>query len=839
MPVKEMSQEDQQALRELVNEFGQQRDAAKTERDRVAAGFQRVAWPIFRGMIEEVLNQVPKKIESAPIRAKVDEAVGTSKQVLEDKKSDETVPEVEQAAANPVEPRLPGTEVDEPMPDQTEQAEVTGGDTAPAAQVPTQDAEIGEEITANQTPIVSDGPTAMDVDGDKAPEEVHPPSTDVALPEQAAVLETAAPVPAPIAEAIPLHPDEILPENRAERRKLVGQRLRSLETGLQTVSSTTDELARKFEKLEEQVLFQEEQLNDYLDSRSLEIDVKDKANVDGETKKTGAVEKPPSPKPTETVSVGTQPPLQQNAVDMETIDAIRAEATRTLDDRLQQLAQAQDLRLAEIAQAQEARLTALGTGIRSEIQAEAARAEQAYANAIEAADDKAGKLEAQLAVLQAELTQFKQERKIIEDIIKQQSAADQLIKTIRESTLKAQLTDHAFRNNSNNRLGEIDDRLTAHNNRLTEHSERLVEHTTRLAEHDAQLRDMSTFEKTKEAWRSDMIDMKNHVVGRVDYLEEQVESIKKPLVAARLTTQAANQAASSIVERSSSPATSSTQRRQSPATPVVPPITHQASSVLPPPAQTAPSLLSQTSLQPVHMQPERTAGPPQSRASPVDTSSNRLTLNRVGGAPGTALNSAASLSHISPAIQTQFSGQNRAAFGGYANGVSEHQFGNGSAPFAAGAPTTHNPGLNQTWRGSSNSPVVSQPAPAPARSMAFHHETEQSMRSNLSNLITRPTSNGSLPPNVNATSDSALGGRLNGGQYQRPEPTPAPLLPLHMRMHSGTGVSTGNWMQPNGPSQQGAGSNGPSSPATSEGAIGGRLGARMFDPGESKPPPPP
>lgn len=800
------------------------------------------------------------------------------------------------SAAHPAEPPAAAAEVDEPMPDQAKPADAPTENAVVPSPVPPSDAENREAGAVEQPAQISDEPIAMEIDDDKELKvDVPVPVTDAVIPglpnvESAATASALNPETgqAAVISEVPLHPDEILPENKGERRKLVGQRLRTLETGFQTVTSTTEELARKLGKLEEQVLYQEEQLNEYLDSRSLEIQAKSRqgkkrtitkvtvpGSETGETPAPGALS---TPVPIEPVSVVTQPSIHPNiptqpsvspavvmqspipqsvvaqpaippsVVDMATIEAIRADAMRSLDEQLQQLAQEQERRLAAMAQAQEDRVNALGVEIRIEIQSEAARAEQAYAGAIEAADDKAGKLEAQLTALQTELTQFKQERKIIEDIIKQQSAADQLIKTmretIRESTLKTQIHEQAFRNNNNTRLGEIDDRLTAHNDRLTEyntlltkHDERLVEHTEHLTDLDSRLLTMLPFEETKEAWRADMIDMKNHVVGRVDYLEEQVESIKKPLVA-RLNAQTGEHALASPIQRTSSPVAQTSQPTWTPAAqalgtpshrPIVP---QQAQAVpLPPPAS-----------QPVQPQPERAALTSQAvRASPADTS-NRLTLNRGAGTPGTALNSTASLGHPGTQPQPQsLQTQHRLGFAGHANGAFEQQFGNGNnSPFAAAASPMHNPLLSQSWRGPSNSPVATQQSVVQPRLSTFGNEPDQAMRISLSgNPVVRPASNGPAVPAIPPPADSALSARLNGGQYQRSEASPQPLLPLRMRMHNGAGVATGNWGQPGSPSTQSGMANpgsGQVSPATSEGALGGRLGARMFDPGEAKPP---
>lgn len=928
-----MSPEDQQAIRELVNEFGLQRDAAKNERDKVIIGFQSQALPMFRGMVEDILRKIPKLIEPAPSETKVGDTPVTSNGVVGDSKIEphqqQAVPAPLPLAKEVIPPPLPpaseaipppspasedlpvdqasttnpaaslniGIDVDEPMPDQAKSADAPTEKIPVSAQVPSTEAENREAGAAEQSAQISEEPTAMEVDDDKELKvKVPVPATDAAgaeppNAESAATASAAHPKTGQAAVDVPLHPDEILPENRGERRKLVGQRLRKLETGFQTVTSTTEELTRRFGKLEEQVLYQEEQLNEYLDTRSLEMEAKSRLGrkrisakqlVSGsETGQTPVPGAPSTPVPAEPVSAGTQsyippnlaaqpsipppvviqPPIPPSAVtqpaipssvvDMANIETIRAEAMRSLDEQLQQLAQDQERRLAEMAQAQEARVTALGIEIRIEIQSEATRAEQAYASAIEAADDKAVKLETQLTALQTELTQFKQERKIIEDIIKQQSAADQLIKTMREtmreSSLKTQVHEQAFRNNNNTRLGEIDDRLTAHNDRLTEyntrlnkHDDRLVEHTKHLAEHDSQLLAMSTFEETKEAWRGDMIDMKNHVIGRVDYLEEQVESIKKPLVA-RLNAQTGEQALASTVQRTSSPVARTSSPAAQPSQPTRTPAAQALGApshrpIMPQPAQAIP--LPPPASQPVQPQQGRAALAPQAaRASPADTS-NRLTLNR-GGTSGTALNSTVSSGH--PTAQGQPQSQPRLGFAGHAHGTFEQQFGNGNmSPFSA-APPMHNPLMSQAWRGPSNSPVAMQQPVVQPRASTFGNEPDQTMRTSLSgNPVARPASNGPGVPAASTAADSALSARLNGGQYQRAEASPQPLLPLRMRMHSGAGVATGNWGQPGSPStQQGMTNPGSEqvSPATSEGALGGRLGARMFDPGEAKPPP--
>ncbi|KAI5449565.1 hypothetical protein NCC49_004558 [Naganishia albida] len=878
-PLKEMSQEDQQVIREAIHEFGLQRDAAKNERDKVIFGFQSQAWPLLHGLVEDILRQMPRPIEQAP--AKIREAVTkigvgdvegeqhhqdasqtaetASKDVAQTSIPKEHLPIDQQASANPAESSV-GTQITPTM-HWTQAAIVTKAVTDPSPRLTANGVITGhgepEEARA------SEGPAAMEVDEDKEMMEVPIPVGVMAVPEPSN-LESAATSPATIVEAhptedrqavpqshmteAPLHPDEILPADKKEKRKLVGQRLRLLETGLATVTSTADELSRKFTKLEEQVLYQEEQMNEYLDTRSLQIEAKlrqgrrrvtPKATEPVSEGASATAPKPPISMSTLPVddaqqtygfpvtaaqsvnppSVAPQSPLSANVIDVTTIDNIRAEAMRLLDERLEQLARDQERRIAEIAQAQEARVTALGVEIRIEIQSEAARAEQAYESAIAAADDKAGKLEAQLSALQAELTQFKQERQIIEDIIKQQSTADQLIKSIHESTLKTQVHEQAFRSNNNTRLSEINDRLTAHNDRLaeydtrlTKHDERLVEHTKHLADHDSKLLSMSTFDATKEAWRTDMIDMKNHVVGRVDYLEEQVESIKKPLLAARLTTPSGEQI-SVPIQRTSSPVTPATQQTQTPAMQPLAGPSHRA--IVPRPAQLATSAHQQPMAQPQPQPPRAMPLLQAARANPAD-SSNRLTLSRVG-TPGAASSSPATLSHpiAGPASQTQRSG-----FAGHGNGL-QQQIGNGSiSPFASTQPMPH-PLIaqSQAWRDPAN-PSAQQPALQlrPAESL------EELMRTSpYANPVPRPVSDSS---NAATRADNALSGRLNGGQQQRSEASPG-ALPLRMRLHDGVGVQSG-------PSIPGSGR---VSPGTSEGALGGRLGARMFDPAEVKPPP--
>lgn len=789
-PVQEMSPEDQESLRELVNEFGQNRDVAKKDRDTIAQGFIDAARPVLEKLVGQLLPGALAQIGPKDSMSRVDKHAISAQARVSEEKPTSSAP-TENAVAKEQKQNTDARDVDEPM-----NANTTRGASTDKPQVPTMSAaEAADASMVDQALRLNEGPVPMEVDSEK--QVGSAPFTDVPLAEQRVAQSASVPSTEVQTQQLPnaeqpapdpgttTQQDMTAAETQSERRVPAVRRLRILESGLEAVSTTTDELAKKVERLEEQVLYQEEQLNDYLDTRGL---MEAQQLVEGKKTVPPAVPpraaspvlsipsavpptvEPPPRIPAEPTPVHSVDP--SSMVNLATVEAAREEAGRVIDERFEALAKAQDLRLAELANLQEARLLSLGNEIRSEIQAEAARAEEAYT----AAEEKAAMFEAQLAKLQAELARFQQDRQQIEVVIKKQDNADQLIDAIRQSTLRAGVT-------ARETTAQLNTQLQTHDTRLSELDTRVADHTTRLAEHDKQIAVMSPFEKTKEAWRSDMIDMKNHVVGRVDYLEDQVESIKKPLVAARLATETVEQAPAAR-ERTSSPAQSSAQQRQ-----------------LTPQAATAAPTLSLSTSAPALPLPGLTM-PSQGRASPVEGITNRLSLNRMAGL-SPAPNSPA------PSTQTQPPAANRPRLPGFTAALDRpHGTVNGPLGMSPLAQSQQRP----PWPGPSNAPLQTQSGP--------------------------PRTNG-YPVDMDATPDSVLANRLYTSQQQRPE-TAQGALPLHLRMHNGPGAATGNWMQGGQPAQPVPGSlasTGRQSPATSEPAPGASLLSRMYDPGESKPTP--
>lgn len=800
-PLHEMSPEDQAAVRELINEFGQNRDQAKKERDHMAYGFIQAARPVLKLLMDEVLPGA--LAQTGPINAKSE----TDKTAVDK-------PAIEQTDAAKGKPSSSAPMEDATIQNQTAEGdarkaeevitgEVTEDTPANASSLPTSAAEAADAIMVDQALGMNQEPVPMEIDSGKQAGGVPPHTSDTVREDQPTttsasliLTESAQGQQPPDHEqpscAIPgatAQPDAGSAESQSERRLPAVRRLRNLESGLEAVSSTTEELVRKVEKLEEQMLYQEEQLNDYLDTRGLmeaqELQTGKPLNSTT-IPTTGAPSTlpsnaPPVPPPfasrteASTEAAPVHPLLPSGLVDMATVEAAREEASRTIDERFEALAKAQNARLAELAQLQETRLLSLGNDIRGEIQAEAARAEEAYAGAVAAAEEKAGLLEAQLAKLQAELAQYREDRKMIEDVVKRQGDAEQLLSAIRNNTLKygVSIRQHDVK------VKEAEDQFKTHDTLLTELDKRLNEQTTRLDEHDQKISVMSPFEDTKEAWRSDMIDMKNHVVGRVDYLEDQVESIKQPLVAARLATQI-GETSMTAAQRMQSPAQTAQTIRQTR------PLTPQAVG----PAATSMSSTQAPTLSGISM-------PAQGCASPaVEGIANRLSLNRMAGLSST--------SSPAPSAQPQFL---PAVTSGFNNAAFDRPQAATNGAFASNPPAS-NP-ARAAWSASSNTPLHTQP---PSRINGYSVETD-------------------VPP------DSALANRLYSSQQSRQEAAQS-SLPLHLRMHNGPGSTTGNWVQGAQSVQPVSGSSATArqSPGSGDGA-GPSLLARMYDPGESKPTP--
>lgn len=801
-PLHEMSPEDQEAVRELVNEFGQHRDQAKKERDYMAYGFIQAARPVLKLLMDEVLPGALAEIGQTNAKSN---KPAFDKSAIE--QTDAAKGKLTSSA--PVGDRIAlvqKAESDMRKADEAAKGKVTEDTPAYASSVtPTSAAEAVDAIMVDQALGINQDPVPMEVDSEKQTGGVPAHISDPACEDQPAttsasvtLTESAHTQQAPNHEqpssanpGITAQPDAGVAESQSERRFPAVRRLKNVESGLEAVSSTTEELVRKIEKLEEQILYQEEQLNDYLDTRGLmEAQRLDTGSPPDSTTVPTTVASPalPSiplsvpPPPTAQTEVPTEatavhPLLPSGLVDMATVEAAREEASRTIDERFEALAKAQDARLAELAQLQETRLLSLGNEIRSEIQAEAARAEEAYAGAVAAAEEKAGLLETQLAKLQAELAQYKEDRKVIEDVVKRQGDADQLLDAIRNNTLKYGVSIRLH----DVKVKEAEDQFKKHDARLTELDQRLNEQTTRLTEHDQQISVMSPFEDTKEAWRSDMIDMKNHVVGRVDYLEDQVESIKQPLVAARLAIQT-GETSMTAAQRTQVPApTAKTGQRTRPLTSqAVAPTATSASSTQ---APTLPGLPM----------------PTQARASPgVEGITNRLSLNRMAGLSPTSSPAPPAQPRSLPPVRSGF------------NAAVDRPQAVVNGPFGANPPVS-NP-ARAAWPASSNTPLQTQTQPAP-RTNGHRVETD-------------------------VTPDSALANRLYSSQQPRQEVAQGPL-PLHLRMHNGPGTTTGNWVQGAHSVQPVSASSATArqSPVTGDTA-GSSLLARMYDPGESKPTPP-
>jgi hypothetical protein len=780
-----MSPEDQEAMRELINEFGQKRDIAKKERDNVVLAFKTAARPALKHLMEELFPGMLAEIGRANSVPKIDKSANFVETKASGQVEPITVVQADNTIANQPTTKLDPQGVDEPK------ASTSQDTSTDAPHLPlTNPAEVADVSMIDQALRLGDTTAPMDVDSDK-PVEVLPRPDDASVVTQPTLQSSTAPEPESVkSQDLPIvgqpttiHPgttvesEATAPETQSERRLPAVRRLKNLESGLEAVTSTTEELARKVEKIEEQVLYQEEQLNEYLDTRGL---MEAQQSVEEKKAPAPAVSEPQPAIPIEVPAVqpaaqlAAQPSIEYGMVNMATVEAAREEAGRAIDEKYEALARAQDLRLAELAQLQETRLTALGNEIRSEIQSATTRAEEAYDIAMKEAEEKSSKLEAQLAKLQAELAQYKQDRSIIDNIIKRQDSSESLLNAIRESTLKSQRITREI----GIKAGEAENQVKTHDTRLTALDQRVADHATRLNEHETQIAAMSSFEDTKEAWRSDMIDMKNHVVGRVDYLEEQVESIKQPLVAANLATQ--------IVEppnpasRVSSPGHTAQSTQSRPPAPQTAAPTSGPVQSTSAPAPPHPGLVMSS----------------QGRASPVD-GMNRLSLNRLAGLSPTTSSPAVPAPQPTAAMRPGFPGQ---------NGVVDRQ--QGTVPGQYGANPLGQSQLRPAWPGLASAPLQTQPGPARA--------------------------NG-YPAEPDTNPESALANRLYANQQQRPEPAQG-SLPLHLRMHNGPG----NWMQGGLPAQpvSSTSATGRHSPAGSESGVGASLLSRMYDPGESKPAPP-
>ncbi|GHJ90302.1 hypothetical protein NliqN6_6704 [Naganishia liquefaciens] len=802
-PLQEMSPEDQEAVRELVNEFGQNRDQAKKERDITAYTFMQAARPVLKLLLDEVLPGALAEIGPANAKLKVDRPANGK-------------PIVEKVDTGKVKPTSSNPTGDAEASERKTEGHVVNADRegkgtglpdglAYTPHVPSTSAvEVADASVVDQALGMTESAVPMEVDGEAHPPSVPAhtgdldPSKQPALTPTSLPLTESAPAQQPSNAEQPFSTNHITTaqndggslESPSGRRLPAVRRLKNLESGLETVSSTAEELVRKVEKLEEQMLYQEEQLNDYLDTRGLMETMQLDARKPPNSTTTPATVAPPAPlaiKPSASttsasqIEASTETPalhslLPSGLVDMSTVEAA-GEATCTIDQKFESLAKMQDAKLAELAQLQETRLLSLGDQIRSEIQAEAARAEEAYAGAVAAAEEKASLLEAQLAKLQAELASYKEDRKMLEDILKRQGDADVLLDGIRGNSLK----HGVLIRQQDGKIQAADEQLQKHDIRLSELNERLDEQTMRLSEHDRKISVMSPFENTKEAWRSDMIDMKNHVIGRVDYLEEQVESIKQPLVAARLATQGGE--------------TSTTARQRiQPQVPTAQ-IAHQTRRLTPQAIVPSPPQMAATQAPAL----PGLSMPAQGRLSPaVEGATNRLMLNRtVGQSPS---NSPA------PAAQPQPLPAIRSGLPGYNAALERPQVGGTNGAFAANSPVPNQARL--AWPASSNTPSQLQPA---SRVNGFPVETD-----------------------INP--DSALVNRLYSNQQTRQESLQG-ALPLHLRMHDGPGgTMTGNWAQAVQPAQASSGSAAAVRPSPGTGDNGGpSLLARMYDPGESKP----
>lgn len=809
VPVKDMSPEDQRQLRQLITEFGQHRDSAKKERDSVIISFEKALHPFLSGYLDGMLkDMLPVHLANAKLKAERPNtsdtaAVGTSNQMdtggNEPRHSLLSASETEAKSA-----AQPGTEMQDRLLSSHDPATATSGEpqgetlqTEGAARKSAVEIAEAREIDHALNTSGTSAPMEVDVDKPSNPLTVQPVGHPNNLEAPSLPVPDYAPAALSNGTAIP-PADGLVTQNKQDRRKLVGERLKILEDSLRSTSTTTDELGVKLERLEEQIANQEEQLYEYLNTQALSSEGQAEDSV---------AQPDPTDKPLSEVATKhavVEPPVSASKIEEAVLETARA----ALEIRLAELARVQDTRIAAITQANEARLSTLRNEIRAEISVEAARAEEAYAAAIQSAEEKASKLELQLATMQAELSAFKEDRKAIEELKVQQQTSDQLLKTIRESTLKAQLTENQGRASFNTKIGEIE---------------------TRIDSHDAQLRDVSTFEQTKEAWRNDMIDMKNHVIGRVDYLEEQVETLKTPDVSAGTNAQPTQPSAPlqaeqpSALQRSRENSAVRSQAQTTTQATIQPVQTVQPRTNQMPPQHTSFSGSQQSITQMVNPN-DRSQHPMQSTVtSSGDVSQARLALNRTNGPsvlnPAPVTQSAASPVH--PAFQSSAGG-----LSGYTAGI-------------LNASAQNLQTFGQSWQ-SARSIQQSQ---GQGRLSPLHIENEQGTYPPRSlPVIGRSTSSGSPMPNANPAPEGSLSSRLNGGDTRspvpRPDSTPASTLPLVMRMHNGNGLQNSHsWMQmnsqpnsagvhlPNGAAAQSSSNEGSSN--------GGRL--RMYVPGDTKP----
>ncbi|KAJ9104132.1 hypothetical protein QFC19_004116 [Naganishia cerealis] len=799
MPVKEMTPGDQQQMKQLLTEFGQHRDSAKKERDSVILSFERTLHPyLYRyleGMLKELLPAHLAKAKPVIETHNGDDVVEPSNQMdmettqapLADESSTETqskpvAPSASEIQTEPLPQNIVMTGLSSESPVKTIQDKIPASNSA---------AELADTNMIHHALNMAENPVSMEVDTDKPNEtsSVLPVKFVKDVQESVSLLDGHVQSKQPNGASVQAVDD--LPENKQDRRKLVGERLKVLENGFKEAATTTEELGRKLEKLEEQVANQEEQLYEYLNTQALS----NEGRADAAIASLNSSGNPLAEAKDEALIGRTTPPAHN--IDEAILETARAEAVRTLEARLSDWSRAQDLRITEIAKAHETRLATVRDEIRAEIRTEAARAEEAYASAIQTAEEKATKLESQLSALQAELLAFKEERKVIERLKEHQNTSDQLVKTIRESTLKAQLTESQFRNGVNAKLGEIETRVTTH---------------------DSQMKDMSTFENTKEAWRKDMIDMKNHVIGRVDYLEEQVQSLKQPLMAARSNDQLPQPAASPLAEQLAVAQT-----------------TRENSGVRSP------------ALQP----PQMTTQQVPQRQSQTNQMLSQYTPTSI---PIPQQSSGQTLPHIVNSDEgNQFTMQSARANSGEPSQV-RLAINRGSGPLvnsvvpvsqSAAAPVSHSiqPSVfGQTWRPPFPGQSVSgQQSPGQPRLPSLQVDNEQAIyQPRAVPAGARSSANGSRI-NTNPASEGSLASRLNGGDIRSPVPrsdsTPASTLPLHMRMHNGNGVQVQTWMQPNNPVNTVGGNdpNGLTGPQSSVNDVAATGRLRIYAPGDIKP----
>ncbi|KAJ9099293.1 hypothetical protein QFC21_004174 [Naganishia friedmannii] len=818
VPLKEMAPEDQLQFRQLMTEFGQHRDTAKKERDSVIISFEKALHPYLSkyldGMLKDMLPVHLAKARSKAEEHKVPDAaaVGTSNQMdtapIQPPPSPHSAMETEaKSGVQPV------TEIqDGPL---VQHDTATGSSSKPLPNEGAARNSASEAVDANEVDHalnMAETSVPMEVDVDRPLDSSKAQLVGSPHEEQESVLPLPGHTQADLSNGTSLPPADGVTLNKQDRRKLVGERLKVLEDGLKSTSTTTEELAVKIEKLEEQIANQEEQLYEYLNTQAL----------GNEGRAEDAITHPDS---TEDPSkkVATKEAIVETLVSASKIEeAVLETARAALETRLAELARNQDTQMAALAKANEARLLTLRNEIRAEISVEAARAEEAYAGAIQSAEEKASKLETQLATLQAELLSFKEERKAIEELKDNQTTSDQLLKTIRESTLKAQLTESQNRTAFNSKFGELEIRLDAH---------------------DAQLKDMKSFPDTKVAWRNDIIDMKDHVIGRVDYVEELAESLRTPEVAAITNSQPTQPSTALQVERQEA-----AQRTQE-----NPAIRSQAQ----PPAQTAIQAAQPPQPQPSQLPLHRTAFPVSRQSANQITNPNdrsqypglgslsssaenlqaRLALNRGGGS---SLSGSVLLAQPAAA-------PGHSVFQPAANSLTEYTAGGPNASHPASTSgqnlsSTANQSFGQSWQPAR---TLQQPQ-GPVRLSPLHIDDEQgNYQPRSTPMPGRSTSSGSPVPHVNPAPEGTLSSRLNGGgdmrsPVPRPDSTPASTLPLVMRMHNGNGVPNSHgWMQMNSqPNSTGVyppnGGGSAQQQLPNEASSGGRL--RMYAPGDVKPP---